>query len=183
MLESATAHGESETVFLLFPPALVPVIDIFRVLGNFEEYYDVAALDALEERLAKSMNSQLAKGIVSDALLLAFGLRRERREPVAYGRPEARRGTADEGRLIDLLAACGRRDFDQAERVAASLSVAHSKPLVALAYDVARRLEAAGLTLDMPVPCRAVSANTPASNEVQIERTRGRSDLRLVSDG
>ncbi|WP_046863776.1 hypothetical protein [Microvirga massiliensis] len=183
MVESVATHGESETIFLLFPPALVPVLDIFRVLGNFEEHYDISALDTLEERLTKSMNSQLAKGIVSDALLLAFGLRRERREPLAYGRPETRRGTADEGRLIDLLAACSRQDFDLAERVAAGLSVAHSKPLVALAYDVARRLEAAGLKLDMPVPCRAVSADAPASNEVHIERASGRSDLRLVSDG
>jgi hypothetical protein len=183
MVESVSVHGESETVFLLFPPALVPVLDIFRVLGNFEENYDISALDALEERLAKSISPQLAKGIVSDALLLAFGLHRERREPLDYGRPETRRGTADESRLIDLLAACSRHDFDLAERVAASLSVSHSKPLVALAYDVARRLEAAGLKLDMAVPCRAASEDTPASSEVQIERTRGRSDLRLVSDG
>jgi hypothetical protein len=183
MLELATPYGEDDTVLVLFPPASVPVVDIFRILGDFEEHYDVTALDVLEERLAAYMSPELAKGIVSDALLLAFGLRRERRESMAYGRLESRRGTADECRLLALLAASCRHDFDLAEQVAASLSVAHSRPVVALAFDIARRLEAAGLRLDVPDRRLIGPASVSVDVEVHVERVQGRPDRRLKNDG
>ena len=56
-----------------FAPESVPVIDIFRALGDFEEHYDISSLDQLESRLARIVSRDVAKGIVSDALLFAFG--------------------------------------------------------------------------------------------------------------
>jgi hypothetical protein len=68
-------------VAVLFVPSIVPIIDVFRALADFQEHYDIGALDELEGRLCASMSRDLAKGLVSDALLLAFGLGRERTEP------------------------------------------------------------------------------------------------------
>ena len=77
MLAPAVRDQQDARVGVLFSPDTVVVIDIFRALGNFEEHYDVAALDWTERRLASFMPQEVAKGIVSDALLLAFGVRRE----------------------------------------------------------------------------------------------------------
>jgi hypothetical protein len=139
-------------VAVLFPPGAVPIVDIFRALGDFEDHYDLAALDRLEEHLSDSMSRDSAKGIVSDALLLAFGLRRERPEPFAYGPTGARRGTLDEYRLIALIGATYWHDFTLASEVAASLGILHPQPLISLAFDIARRLEAAGMKLEEPDP-------------------------------
>ena len=110
MVESASP-SETTLVAVLFPPEALPVIDIFRALGDFEDNYDIGALDALETRLCGLMNRDLAKGIVSDALLLAFGLRRERRGPLDYRPVRSRRGTLDEYRLMALMGATYRHDF------------------------------------------------------------------------
>ena len=141
MVESASS-SETTLVAVLFPPEALPVIDIFRALGDFEDNYDIGALDALETRLCGLMNRALAKGIVSDALLLAFGLRRERRAPLDYRPVRSRRGTLDEYRLMALMAATYDDDFHLAA-AAASLEILHPQPLVSLAFDIARRLEAA----------------------------------------
>ena len=98
------------------------------------------------------MNRALAKGIVSDALLLAFGLRRERRAPLDYRPVRSRRGTLDEYRLMALMAATYGHDLHLAAAAAASLEILHPQPLVSLAFDIARRLEAAGLQLEAPDP-------------------------------
>src|SRR3954469_12411333 len=103
MVVSALPLKESAPVGVLFPPDCVPVIDIFRALGDFEEHYDISALDELENRLARNISREIAKGIVSDALLLAFGLRRERMDPLAFAPLRSRRGTLDEYRLLALI--------------------------------------------------------------------------------
>src|SRR3954452_21351160 len=93
MVVSALPLKESAPVGVLFPPDCVPVIDIFRALGDFEENYDITALDQIEDRLAGIINREVAKGVVSDALLLAFGLRRERAQSMAFAPLLSRRGT------------------------------------------------------------------------------------------
>ena len=50
----------------------------------------------IESRLARIVSRDVAKGIVSDALLLAFGLRRERMSALAFAPLLSRRGTLDE---------------------------------------------------------------------------------------
>src|SRR4051794_13508610 len=105
MVVSALPYSNPASVAILFPPDCVPVIDIFRALGDFEEHYDISALDELENRLARIISREIAKGIVSDALLLAFGLRRERMDPLAFAPLRSRRGTLDEYRLLALIGA------------------------------------------------------------------------------
>jgi hypothetical protein len=141
---------ETTPVVVLFPPRLVPLVDVFRGLGPLGDTYDVTALDALERRLGAIVGERAAKGVVSDALLLAFGLRRDRIAPLTYGPLASRTGTLDEYRLLALVAAAYWRDFHLASKAAAALEMLHTQPLVALALDVARRLERAGIALALP---------------------------------
>jgi len=150
MVVSALPFSRPASVAVLFPPESVPVIDIFRALGNFEEHYDIASLDELESRLTRIVSRDVAKGIVSDALLLAFGLRRERVETLSFSPLRSRRGTLDEYRLLALISATYWHDFVLASAAAAALEVAHAQPLVSLAFDISRRFEAAGLKLVAP---------------------------------
>ena len=130
MVVSALPFSKPASVAVLFPPESVPVIDIFRALGDFEEHYDISSLDELESRLARIVSRDVAKGIVSDALLLAFGLRRERMSALAFAPLRSRRGTLDEYRLLALLGATYWHDFVLASEAAAALEVAHAQPLV-----------------------------------------------------
>jgi hypothetical protein len=133
---------------VLFSPAVVPIVDIFRVLGDFEDHYDVFTLDRLEHSLTSWMGPDAAKGTVSDALLLAFGLRRERHSGLDLAPLQSRRGTLDEYKLITLIEAAMREDSDLAARAAAALGVFHVESLVPLAAGIGRRLRAAGLRLE-----------------------------------
>jgi len=166
MVRSAKLRDDAAAVAVLLSPAMVPVIDIFRALGDFEDHYDVLALDGLERRLARTMSREAAKGIVSDALLLAFGLRRERVAPIPYGPLHTRRGTLDEYRLVALIGAAARNDLDLADAAAAALGAAHPQPLVSLAVDIARRLEAAGLAVEAPDRRLVAPAHPAAAVEV-----------------
>jgi hypothetical protein len=169
MVVSALPFSEPASVAVLFPPEAVPIVDIFRALGDFEEHYDVNSLDHLEDCLARSVSRDIAKAIVSDALLLAFGLRRERMEAMAYAPLRSRRGTLDEYRLLALIGATYWHDFGLAAEAAAALDVAHAQPLVSLAFDIARRLEGAGWRLEVPD-----SRVFRASNVSSVEVSRGR---------
>jgi hypothetical protein len=150
MVASAVSRQETTSVAVLFSPDVVPIVDIFRAVGDFEERYDVAVLDMLEDRLAGTMSRVLAKGIISDALLLAFGLRRERTQGLEYGRVQSRRGTVDEYRLMALLGATYRQDFALAAEAAATLDITHPQSLISIAFDIAWRLNAAGMALEAP---------------------------------
>jgi hypothetical protein len=150
MINVRTPLEQDNPIGVLFPPDAVPVIDIFRALGDFEDHYDIAALDLLERNLLSLMSPDAAKSVVSDALLLAFSLRRERPEPLSYAPIRSRRGTLDEYRLLALLGAASCQDPDLAADAAAALKIVHARPILALAADIARRLRAAGVELDAP---------------------------------
>jgi hypothetical protein len=173
MVVSALPFKEPAPIGVLFPPDCVPVIDIFRALGDFEENYDITALDQIEDRLARIINRDVAKGIVSDALLLAFGLRRERIEAMDFAPLRSRRGTPDEYKLLALIAATFWHDLSLASDAATALHVAHAQPLISLAFDIARRLEAAGLKLEAPDPRLFRSPSTPPV-DVSAGRVGGR---------
>ena len=162
-----TVPGASPVAFLL-SPGVVPIIDIFRALGDFEEHYDVTALDRLEERLADLFPRGVAKGLVSDALLLAFVLRRERMAGLHYAPVRSRRGTLDEYRLLSLISAAYWHDFVLASEAAAALDLFHAQPLVSLAFDIARRIENAGIRLDLPNPA-LLGRGVPA-HDVEVAR-------------
>src|SRR5215211_919328 len=135
-----TRTSRSAALSVLFPPKAVFVLDIFRALGDFEEHYDVDALDALEGRLSETLPLLAAKALVSDALLFAFGLRRERREELDFSDIGSRRGTADEYKLMVLIGAAGADDA-LATRAALALKVANPQLLVLLAGDLSRQLD------------------------------------------
>ena len=135
---------------VLFPPRLVPLDDVFRGVAGFGDTYDLAALDALEARLAAAIGARAAKGVVSDALLLGFSLRRTRGLPLAFGASGSRAGTLDEYRIIGLIAAAYWRDGELAAQAAAALAGTHAQPLIASATDIAGRLARAGLALPPP---------------------------------
>jgi hypothetical protein len=170
MIESATSCQETTSVAVLFAPDTVPIIDIFRALDAFEEQYELDALDRLESRLARTISQEIAKGIVSDALLLAFGLRRERPGPLAYRELRSRRATLDEYRLMALVAAAYRGDGALAAEAAASLGIVNMKFVVSLAGDLARRLELAGVELG--VPDRRLFSPSAAILPVTVPRGR-----------
>lgn len=179
MVASPFPMPTEAAIAVLFPPHAVPIVDIFRALGDFEDHYDVGALDALEEHLARSMSRDSAKGIVSDALLLAFGLRRERPDPIAYNPTGSRRGTPDEYRLLALLGATYSHDFILASEVAASLGILHPQPLISLAFDISRRLEAAGMKLETPDP-RLFRRSETGSTACVVERTSAPQPMRQI---
>jgi hypothetical protein len=168
MVQSAIL-SRTPSVTVLFSPGAVRIVDIFRALGDFEDHYDIAALDRLEDGLAAAVGRDAAKGIVSDALLLAFGLRRERSVPLEYSPTGSRRGTLDEYRLVALLSATYWHDFVLASEAAAALAIVHPQPLISLAFDISRRLETSGLKLDMPDPRLFKDAPMPVTT-VEVER-------------
>jgi len=176
MLHAAPADQRSAPVGVLFSPDTVPVIDIFRALGDFE-HYDVAALEAIERRLSGTMAREAAKGIVSDALLLAFGLRRGRVRPIEFRPVLSRRGSLDEYRLAAVLGAAFWHDFALATRAAGALGVQHPDPLVALAFDIARRLEAAGTTLTSP-DARLFGEDAPCAPPHAVQVALASADLK-----
>jgi hypothetical protein len=152
MVESVAPCRDATSVAVLFAPDTVPIIDIFRALGDFEEQYDVEVLDRLETCLASSTTREIAKSIVSDALLLAFALRRERPEPMSYNEPGARRGTLDEYRLLALLSAASWGDLVLVAEAAGALGIVNTHAIMSLACDIGGRLETAGLRLAIPDP-------------------------------
>jgi hypothetical protein len=163
MLASAPAHSPS-FIGILFSPRSLFLIDIFRALGDFEEHYDLASLDELERRLSQSLRPHIAKGLVSDALLLAFGIRRERRDQLDFAPLGSRRGTADEYFLVALIGAAYRQDAALAAEAAIALGIANYRPLVSLACDIADRLKLAGVPVDEPDK-RLISAGRGDADE------------------
>jgi hypothetical protein len=165
MLASTQVH--SPAFGILFSPRTVFIIDIFRALGDFEENYDVAALDRLEARLADIMDLRIAKGLVSDALLLAFGVRRERPDQLEFSPIGSRRGTIDEYRLMALIGAAYRQDPAVAMEAALALGITNRRPLVALACDIANRLKINGVPVDAPDE-RLLGNNNEANSRVEL---------------
>jgi hypothetical protein len=170
MIKARTPVEPDAPIAVLFPPGAVPLIDIFRALGDFEEHYDIAALDEMEANLSCLMSRDAAKSIVSDALLLAFSLRRERCEALHFAPLQSRRGTLDEYRLLALIGASYWHDDDLACDAAAALKIVHHRAVLSLASDIARRLDAAGLAVEEP-DGRLLHAAPPASPlEVEVEK-------------
>ena len=150
MYQSTAPIAPSAAVSFLLSPDVVLVIDMFRALGDFEEHYDLSALDRLEDRLAAIIDPAAARGLVSDALLLGFALRTERSTTWAMHAAGSRRATPHEYRLLGLVAACMHGDRALAADALRGLGVAGNHTILALAGEVAQRLSVAGVELDPP---------------------------------
>src|SRR6478736_1106622 len=92
-----------EPVAVLLHPSMVPVIDVFRSLDSLDDHYDLALLDAPEQALANYTTAETAKGIVSDLLLLAFSMTRQRGRPFSHRPLGSRHGSIDEYCLLVLI--------------------------------------------------------------------------------
>ena len=181
MGELAISHRKIDGVAILFSPASLPVVDLFRALGDFEENHDVAILDALEGRLSDIMSREAAKGIVSDSLLLAYGLRRERPEPLDLRPLLSRHGSLDEYCVVALLGATFWHDLGLAMQASEALVVRQPQPLVSLGFDIARQFEAAGVMLEVP-DARLLRPRLPNATVELVAAAAGRLDLRFSFD-
>jgi hypothetical protein len=150
MYQSTAPIAPSASVSFLLSPHVVLVIDMFRALGDFEEHYDLSALDRLEDRLSTIIDPVSARGLVSDALLLGFALRTERTTSWAMHQAGSRRATPHEYRLLGLVSACMHGDTALAAEALRGLGVAGNHTILSLAGEVAQRLAAAGVELDPP---------------------------------
>jgi hypothetical protein len=137
-------------VFVLLHPNAVPVVDIFRCISRFEDRYDLAILDGPEEALLGLTRPDAAKAIVSDALLLAFALDRQRSRKLCHAPLKSRRGSMDEYCLLALIGASCVPDSELAFEASAALGIASLDLVTSLASDLVRQIDLAGLALGAP---------------------------------
>jgi hypothetical protein len=103
MIEAPSFSAPLGSVAVLLHPSTVPVVDVFRSLGSLEDQYDLVLLDGPEQALAVYTQPEAAKGIVSDALLLAFALTRQRGRPFSHKPLGSRQGSMDEYCLLAMV--------------------------------------------------------------------------------
>src|SRR5688500_74805 len=105
MVQSSSYLSGAACVAVLLLASAGPVIDVFRSLNRLEDQYDLAMLDGPEQALATYTQPETAKGIVSDALLLAFALTRQRGRSFVHRAVGSRHGSLDEYCLLTLIGA------------------------------------------------------------------------------
>ena len=150
MTETRSHAPEPGPISVLFHPSTVPLVDIFRCIGSFEDQYDLALLNGPEQALLGLTRPEAAKAIVSDALLLAFALDRQRSRPLNYAPLKSRHGSLDEYCLVALIAAARRPDSELAFEAASVLGIASLDLMTSLAADLVRQIDLGGLTFGTP---------------------------------
>lgn len=170
MVEVSSWSPAPGAVAFLLHPSVVPIIDVFRSLNSLEDQYDLALLDRPERGLASYVEPDAAKGIVSDALLLAFALTRQRGRPFCYRPLGSRHGSVDEYCLLALIGSSGNAVSDVALESAAFLEVEPLDPLMALAREIRRQMQIGTLVFEPPrlSEFRAMMGQAP-SEDVLIE--------------
>lgn len=146
----AKSFGRDRVAVLLHPTA-VPVIDVFRSIDSLDDQYDLSLLDAPERALAAYVSPGAAKGIVSDALLLAFALSRQRGRAFDHRPLHSRCGSLDEYCLLALIAASRRSGSEEVAREASAfLEVSPLDLLSALAGELARQIDLGAIVFPVP---------------------------------
>lgn len=163
-----TAH---DPVAVLFHPSAVPVIDVFRSIGSLDDQYDLALLDGPERGLAAYAQPGAAKGIVSDALLLAFALTRQRGRAFEHRPLRSRCGTIDEYCLMTLIGASRQPASALAREASALLGVSPLELMSALAGELARHFDLGVIVFPVPdlAEFRAVTGVEVARLEAIVE--------------
>lgn len=141
---------DATPVSILLHPDAVPVADIFRCIGGFEDQYDLALLNGPEEDLLGLTRPEVAKAIISDALLLAFALDRQRRGPLCHAPLKSRRASTDEYCLMALIGASRVQDSELAFEASTALGVASLDLVASLASDLIRQIDTSGLAFSTP---------------------------------
>jgi len=150
MIQVENRPMNENSVTVLFPPPVVPLIDAFRSLEVLAEHYDLHVLEGPEEDLARFMEPSAAKAVISDAMLLAFALGRQRGEPLVHCPLRSRKGSADEYCIFTLIAAAREPDTGLALEAAATLRVISFEFVFAMATDLLRRMDRGGFVLERP---------------------------------
>jgi hypothetical protein len=140
-------YGE---VSVLLHPGTVPIIGIFRSFNRLEDQYDLTSLDAPERTLASYTRPEAAKAIISDALLFAFALARQRTEPLSYKPVGSRHASIDEYCLLALIGSSRMPDSELTFEAATALGVASLGFMTSLAADLVRQIDLAGMHLGEP---------------------------------
>jgi hypothetical protein len=150
MAEAFSYHPVQSSVEVLFHPSAVPVIDVFRSLGRLEDQYDLALLDEPEQALAAYTSPEAAKGIVSDALLLAFALTRQRGRPFVHRPLRSRHGSIDEYCLLALIGSSRNPASEVALEAAALLEIVSLDFMSALAGELIHQMDLGSLAFETP---------------------------------
>jgi hypothetical protein len=150
MVEASSYLAALESVAVLLHPSMVPVIDVFRSLSSLEDQYDLSLLDGPEQALAAYTQPEAAKGIVSDALLLAFALTRQRGRPFSHRPLESRHGSMDEYCLLALIATSRKPASGVAVEAAALLEIVSLDFMTALAGELVRQMDLGALVFEPP---------------------------------
>jgi hypothetical protein len=179
MVEVSSCSATSGTIAFLLHPSIVPVIDVFRSLSSLEDQYDLSLLDGPEQGLAVYTQPEAAKGIVSDALLLAFALTRQRRGRPFFHRPlGSRHGSVDEYCLLALMGSLGHAAADVALEAAAYLDVASLDAVVPLVGEIVRQMDIGALVFEPPSLSDFRGMMSPESSEaVLVETSSGRAEF------
>ena len=178
MVEVSSYSSAPGSVAFLLHPSIVPVIDVFRLLSSLEDQYDLALLDSSEQGLAAYTQPDMAKGIVSDALLLAFALTRQRGRPFSHRPVGSRHGSMDEYCLLTLIASSRNTTSDVALEASAFLNVISLYFMVTLAAEIVRQMDLGALVFEPPsLPeFRALMGYGP-SEEVLVEAALDKAEL------
>jgi hypothetical protein len=178
MVEVSLHSATPGSVAFLFHPSMVGVIDVFRSLSSLEDQYDLALLDGPEQGLAAYAQPEAAKGIVSDALLLAFALTRQRGRPFSHRPLGSRHGSMDEYCLLALMSSLRDKTSDVALEAAACLDIASLDVVVTLAGEMVRQMDIGTLVFEPPSlsDFRAMIGYAP-SEDVLIETTVGKAEF------
>jgi len=150
MTEASPILTANDSVAVLFHPSTVPVIDVFRSIGSLEDQYDLALLDGPEHMLAAYVDPTTAKGIVSDALLLAFALTRQRGRGFGYQPLRSRQGSVDEYCLMILIGSARQQNSELAREASAILGVSPLDLLSSLAGELARQIDLGAIVFPIP---------------------------------
>ncbi len=149
MVEASPLSVPGSTAVLLHP-STVPVIDVFRSLARLEDQYDLVLLDEPEEALAAYMPREAAKGIVSDMLLLAFALVRQRGGPFRHRPVRSRHGSMDEYCLLTLIGSFRIPTMDLALEAASTLGIEAMDFMPSLVEGVLRQIAQGSVAFAAP---------------------------------
>jgi len=181
MVEASSSSTATGSVAFLLHPSVVPVIDVFRSLSSLEDQYDLALLDGPERGLAAVTQPDAAKAIVSDALLLAFALTRQRGRPFCHQPVGSRHGSMDEYCLLALIGS-SRNGVngvsDVAQEAAALLDIVSLDFMVSLAGEIIRQMDLGTLVFERPsLPEFRALMGYGRSEEVLIESVLGKAEF------
>ena len=180
MVEVHPFHSGS--VAVLLHPSMVPVVDVFRSLGSLEDQYDLALLDGPEQALAAYTQPEAAKGIVSDALLLAFALTRQRGRPFSHKPVGSRHGSMDEYCLLAMIGSSRNPASGVAAEAAALLEIVSLDFMSALAGELVRQMDLGSLAFEPPaLPEFRAMVGYRQPDEVVVDSVLSRAEFNFKS--